>query len=115
VPPTIEDYSFGSIRIDGRTYSADLIVLPDRVVPNWWRREGHNLVPEDLADVLAAPPQTLVVGTGSPGMMKVPPATREALLALGIEVIVEPTSQAIQTYNRISSESTAAACLHLTC
>jgi hypothetical protein len=36
----LEDYSFGRIVVDGEEQTRDLIVTPDRVVTNWWRREG---------------------------------------------------------------------------
>ena len=48
----IEQYSFGRVVVDGEQHSRDVIVLPDRVVGDWWRRDGHSLVIDDLADVL---------------------------------------------------------------
>lgn len=48
----LEDYSFGRLTVDGDEHTRDLIVLPRRVVANWWRREGHSLVLEDLEEVL---------------------------------------------------------------
>ena len=44
----IEDYRFGRVVIDGRAYTSDVIVFPDRVKDNWWRNEGHELCPADL-------------------------------------------------------------------
>jgi hypothetical protein len=114
-PPTIEHYAFGTIRIDGRTYASDVIVLPDRVVPGWWRKEGHSLSMDDLEDVVACGPRTLVIGTGQPGLMKVPDGTRAALEALGIEVVVEPTADAVVTYGRLAPGGGVAAGFHLTC
>ena len=49
--PQIESYRFGHIVIDGQSYTRDVILLADRVIPNWWRKEGHALYPEDLAAV----------------------------------------------------------------
>jgi hypothetical protein len=46
--PRLEDYSFGRIVVDGEEQTRDLIVLPHRVLTNWWRREGHSLAVEDL-------------------------------------------------------------------
>jgi hypothetical protein len=43
----LEDYSFGRVRVDGGEEKRDVIVLPSRVVPNWWRRDGHALVFDD--------------------------------------------------------------------
>jgi hypothetical protein len=36
------------VTVDGSEQTRDLIVLPDRVVTNWWRRDGHSLAMEDL-------------------------------------------------------------------
>jgi hypothetical protein len=75
MPPTIEHYAFGTITINARTYRSDVIILPDRIVPDWWRKDGHSLALEDLAEVLADPPETLIVGTGASGAMAVPEET----------------------------------------
>jgi hypothetical protein len=44
-----------------------VIVLPERVLRGWWRREGHGLVLEDLDEVLDELPERLLVGTGAYG------------------------------------------------
>jgi hypothetical protein len=115
MPPIITHYAFGSITIDGETYRSDVIVLPDRVVPDWWRKRGHRLAIEDLREVLADAPATLVVGTGASGAMAVPAETIASLKRLGVEVIVEPTGDAVRTYNRLAPGGRVAAGLHLTC
>jgi hypothetical protein len=112
--PTIEHYEFGRIRIDGEDYSRDVIVLPGRVVPNWWRRDGHSLVTEDLEDVLDELPQTLVVGMGADGRMRPDPAALDDLRARGIQVEALPTTQAVRRYGELDP-TTSAAALHLTC
>ncbi len=35
----IDHYVFGKMVVDGKTYTSDLIVYPDRVDPSWWRPE----------------------------------------------------------------------------
>ena len=62
--PTIETFRFGKIVIDGHAYNRDVIVLPDRVLPNWWRVEGHTLSYEDLQQAFADELDLLIVGTG---------------------------------------------------
>ncbi|MBN2198921.1 MAG: hypothetical protein JW747_03640 [Candidatus Aminicenantes bacterium] len=111
----IERYSFGRVVVDGRIYVADLIILPERVIPDWRRKEGHRLLPEDLAAVVAAAPQALVVGTGRWGMVKVPPETLAFLESRGIEVHIAPSGRAAETFNRLQETKRTAACLHLTC
>jgi len=65
----IDDYRFGRIVIDGRAYTSDLILLPHRVVENWWREEGHLLHAADLGPVLELQPEVLVVGQGTFGRL----------------------------------------------
>lgn len=111
----IESYSFGHIVIDGQSYTSDVILYPDCVEADWWRRQGHLLVPEDLAAVVAEEARTLIVGTGRSGLMRVPPETLEYLESRGFEVIVEKTGDAWQTYNQLSEQTEIIAALHLTC
>jgi hypothetical protein len=66
----IEHYEFGRIVVDGQEERRDLIILPDRVVRNWWRQDGHALVLEDLDEVLDDLPEHLVIGTGAHGRLR---------------------------------------------
>ena len=110
----IEDYSFGHIVVDGQEHSKDVIVLPDRVVGNWWRRDGHSLVIEDLDDVLDELPERLIVGCGADGRLHPHPSVIEALARRGVEVEALPTDEAVRRYEESNPAHTAAA-LHLTC
>lgn len=110
----LEEYSFGRLFVDGREERRDVIVLPDRVVREWWRRDGHSLVLDDLAEVLDELPERLVVGTGAYGQMRPESQTLDALRARGIEVEALPTAEAVRRYAELDPRRTAAA-LHLTC
>lgn len=113
--PKIDRYHFGEIVIDGKRYSGDVIVYPDRVESGWWRQEGHSLAPEDIWEVLQSPPEVLVIGQGSSSRMEVPLQTRRKLSEVGIQVIAEPTDQACETYNQLRLKRRVVAALHLTC
>jgi hypothetical protein len=110
----IDHYEFGQIIIDGRQETRDLIILPDRVVRNWWRHDGHALVADDLAEVLDELPAHLVVGTGADGRMRPDPDTIQQLQDRGVTVEALPTSQAVRRFGELDPAGTAAA-LHLTC
>jgi hypothetical protein len=112
--PRLEQYSFGRLIVDGREETGDVIVLPDRVVRNWWRRDGHSLVLDDLAEVMEDLPLRLVVGTGAEGRMRPDAQALDTLEQRGIEVEVLPTEQAVRRYQELNPAETAAA-LHLTC
>ena len=110
----IEDYSFGHVVVDGEEHSKDVIVLPQRVVGNWWRQDGHSLVIEDLDDVLDELPERLIVGCGADGRLRPHPSVIEALEGRGIEVEALKTDDAVRRYAESKPARTAAA-LHLTC
>ncbi len=111
----IDSYDFGQITIDGRRYNRDVIIFSDNVKDGWWRREGHRLSLEDLVDVFEAEPEVLVIGTGYSGLMKVPHDVQDYMKSKNIELVVENTRQACQTYNRLSQFKKVVAAFHLTC
>ena len=113
--PEIEDYQFGQMVVGGKRHTRDLILLPDRIVTNWWREEGHRLGVEDLREVLDAAPKVLVVGTGAYGRMEVPERTRRALEAAGIELQTARTEEAWRLYNDLRGRQRTAGAFHLTC
>jgi hypothetical protein len=110
----VEGYRFGRLIVDGREETRDVIVLPDRVIRNWWRKDGHVLVLDDLGEVLDELPERLVVGTGAVGRMKPDRGTLRTLRERGIEVEVLRTEEAVLRYGAADPARTAAA-LHLTC
>jgi hypothetical protein len=110
----IDEYEFGRIVVDGQEERRDVIILPDRIVRNWWRKDGHSLIVEDFGDVLDELPGHLVVGTGASGRMR---PDREAIRELeerGVKVESMPTPEAVHRYLELDPAATAAA-LHLTC
>ncbi|MEE8402989.1 MAG: MTH938/NDUFAF3 family protein [Candidatus Hydrothermarchaeaceae archaeon] len=109
----IESYDFGRIVIDGRTYTRDVLIFPDRVLSSWWRKEGHAVGIEDLKEVLEFGPKTLVIGTGRSGLLKVKDETCECLKSEGIEVIVESTEKACDVLNSLGANAVGA--FHLAC
>jgi len=112
--PTLEGYRFGRLIVDGEEQTCDVIVLPERVITNWWRIDGHRLVLKDLDDVREDLPEHLVIGTGAYGQMRPDPKTLEELRRGGIEVEALPTADAVRRYTQLDPHRTAAA-LHLTC
>ncbi|MDZ7262488.1 MAG: MTH938/NDUFAF3 family protein, partial [candidate division KSB1 bacterium] len=81
----IESYNFGKMVIDGKTYRSDVILYPDHVEANWWRKEGHQLCVQDIQEAVeSTSPEVVVVGTGKYGFMKVLPETETYLESRGI-------------------------------
>lgn len=112
----VDAYDFGTIRVAGATYTSDVIIMPDNVKDSWWRREGHSLHIDDLAEVIKAKPDVLVIGTGYYGRMKVPADTQSYLESKGIEVRSAKTGKAVKEFNELQRRiGKVIAALHLTC
>ncbi|RKY39434.1 MAG: hypothetical protein DRP75_02175 [Candidatus Omnitrophota bacterium] len=112
----IESYSFGLMVVEGRRYEQDLIIFPDRVKTNWWRKQGHSVCIEDLKEVREYKPEILIVGTGAYGLMQVEPSLKRELKNEGIEVIAWPTKEASEIFNKyIQEKRRVIGAFHLTC
>ena len=115
IAPKIESYSFGLMTIDGQTFRKDLIILPDRLIHDWWRENSHSLVPEDIQMVFESSPDLLIIGTGAVNRMKVTDAVIQVAKDNGIELVILPTGEAWQKYNQEKDVKKVAAAFHLTC
>ena len=111
----IDSYSFGNIVINGKRYTSDVIIYPQRVESRWWRLQGHLLQLEDLKEVIDFSPELLIIGTGDSGLMKIAPETESFFRESPIELVVQRTSAACETYNRLHGDKKTVAALHLTC
>ena len=111
----IESYSFGRIVIAGETFQSDVLIFPDRVKANWWRKQGHSLGMEDLEDLLAAHPKEIIVGTGAMGVMRVSDDLIQRLSQQGITLVPLKTGEACDRINQCPPDGDWVAGLHLTC
>ncbi len=112
----VDDYSFGRIVINGKTYRNDVIVSRDWIKSNWWRKEGHAVCLEDIKEILEKKPEVVVFGTGAYGVVKVKKEVIDELKRRGIEVICEPTAKAVEIYNKLLKEGkNVVLAAHLTC
>lgn len=112
----INNYRFGKIVVENTDYTSDVIIAPDQVIDNWWRKEGHKLHIEDLNDILDVNPDILVIGTGCFGRMVIPADTRKYLETKGIEVRDSKTTDAVKEFNELQKHcARVVAALHLTC
>jgi hypothetical protein len=111
----IEDYSFGKIKIQGKVYDFDVLVFPEKVKTNWWRKEGHFLTLEDIQEALTYSPDTLIIGTGAYGEMKVDSLLSQKIAEQGIKLIVDQTLNACKKYNELRKNEKVVGAFHLTC
>ncbi len=113
----IEEYRFGKMVIDGKTYEKDLMVAGGKVIPEWWRKKGHNLQVEDIKEVIEREqPEIVVVGKGQFGMMSISDEVRQYLHDQDIELYDKKTGKAVQIYNRYyQRKKHVLGAFHLTC
>ncbi len=112
---SIDHYKFGEMVIDGKSYHRDLIILPDKIIQNWRRKEGHRLILDDISDIPLSIIECLIIGTGKFGMLKVDEKVISEMNDKRIKCIVEKTVKAIEKYNSIIQSKIVAAAFHLTC
>ena len=112
----IDSYQFGKIVIDGSSYNSDIKIIHSVVHPNWWRKQGHLLLSDDIEDILQSKPSVLIIGCGASGMMDVAENTQQVLREHNINFEILDTKKAVQRLNELSKEDADyAAALHLTC
>jgi hypothetical protein len=112
----IEEYAFGRITVDGRTYHSDIKIYPDGIKIDWWRKSGHKLRPDDLPELRNQKLDHFVIGCGFAGRLAVTGAARRLFDDLDLSWSALPTGQAVEEYNRrLADGERVGVVLHLTC
>ena len=112
----ITDFAFGKIVVNGKTYTNDLKIIRGQVIADWWRKSGHRVEVEAIADILESGPDTVIIGKGSPGLMQTSHHLRESLVARNIVLIEKTTANAIEVFNNLFEEGrNVAAGFHISC
>jgi hypothetical protein len=112
-----DDFTFGSVCIDGVTYEHDVVIDRGQVskrkkkLSKKFRGEfGHT--PLSLEEKIPWKCRRLVVGTGT-GALPVMEELKHEAKRRKIELLILPTVRAIQVLERDSTETNAV--LHVTC
>lgn len=95
----IENYHFGSITIDGKTYNYDVEVRGTGEVLKWWRKESHLIDTQDIKRAIEENPETIIIGTGESGVARVTKEARQVIESKGIELIIDQTEPAVKAFN----------------
>ena len=111
----VDSYRFGLVIVNGKSYTSDVVIFPDRVKENWRRKTSHQIRLDELSEAIAEVPEVLIVGTGAAGLVKVLPEVKQSLETQGIKLIAQPTNEACQIYNQLCQSQRVVAALHLTC
>ncbi|MCG8487494.1 MAG: Mth938-like domain-containing protein [Chromatiales bacterium] len=99
----IQNYGTFEITIGGKVYRESLIIMPDRIFPQWRPTCFQELKQEDFAHLASLAPEIVVLGTGSkqhfPDQQMIRPLLEHQI---GLEVMA--TDAACRTYNILMSE-----------
>jgi hypothetical protein len=112
-----EDFSFGSIRIDGITYEHDIVIDGGQVRKRKKKQSkkysgefGHTPLSAD--EDIPWNCRRLVIGTGMYGSMPVMKEVKQEAKLRKVELLVLPTTEATK---ELEQDPGANAILHLTC
>jgi hypothetical protein len=119
----INDYHFGSITIDGKTYNYDVEVRWTGEVLKWWRKEGHVIDLEDVKRAVDQKPDTIIIGNGESGVARVTERSQQFITERKIKLIIDKTEEATKAFNTIletsqkeqGRENKVIGLFHLTC
>jgi|SRR6516165_9847523 hypothetical protein len=112
-----EDFSFGSIRINGITYSYDVVIDRGEIrkrkkKPSQQFRDAFGHTPLSVEEKIPWKCRRLVIGTGGGALPVMPEVKREAERRK-VKLLVVPTAEAIKALRDEPAGSNAI--LHLTC
>ena len=116
----INSYNFGFIVIDGKQYTSDVVISPDGTVkerePSKGRVGSHHIGCSEIESINMGQPDAIVVGTGASGLATLSSEAEVYLHQVNSNLIILPTPQAIQKFNKLAEEGKrVAALIHVTC
>lgn len=112
----IDEYKFGSITIDGKTYNHDVEVRPEGEVLSWQRKESHIIDASEVKRAIEQNPEVIIIGTGESGIAEVIEGAEKEIKSKGIELVVEKTGTATEIFNRnLDCKRKVIGLFHLTC
>jgi hypothetical protein len=112
-----EAFSFGSIRVDGITYTQDVVIDRGRIrkrkkKPSKKFRDDFGHTPVSIEEDIPWKCQRLVIGTGS-GRLPVMEGVKREAERRHIKLLILPTAEAIVELQRHPDKVNAI--LHVTC
>src|SRR5512139_2916509 len=110
----IDRSEFGSVTIDGRTYDHDITIDLSGHVRK--RRKqlstelygtSHVVSEDEARDMLDEGSDLLIIGSGQHGNVQLSPEAAAYLASEKCKVLLQPTQEAIESYNRAQGHKIA--------
>ncbi|MFB9264364.1 Mth938-like domain-containing protein [Bradyrhizobium erythrophlei] len=116
----IEDTTFGTITIDGKTYEHDVIIRLSGEVTKRKKKlskkyygTSHVLSKDEAKFVFEDGCEQLILGSGQFGNVHLSPEAETYFAKKSCTVVLQPTPEAIHTFNR--SHAKKIGLFHVTC
>jgi hypothetical protein len=116
----IDRSEFGSITIDGKTYDHDVMIGLSGDVSKRKKKlskrefgTSHIVSKAEAKFVFEKGCDLLVIGTGQEGNVRLSPEAERYFAKKGCKVLLQPTPEAIQSFNRSTGHKIAL--MHVTC
>lgn len=117
--PRILSLSWGSMTVDGLGAGRDFKLWPGGGREWDWRETGTHhspgIQPADVRELLDRGSRVVVLSRGQLERLQTSPDTLELLHGAGVEVHVEKTTAAVETYNRLAEHLPVGGLFHSTC
>lgn len=101
----IEEYRFGKIVIDGKTYKEDVEVHWTGEVLPFQFQQRHTFDIETVIRAVEYNPETIIIGTGESGLAQTTERVENFIKEKGIELIIDKTEEAVKTFNVMNEDS----------
>ena len=116
----VDKLSFGSIIVDGRKFSRDVLIFSDGTVK---KRKGgflmfgsHNIKKGEIEELARGAPDAIIVGTGTNAKANLAPGVENWAKEKNLSLIVQPSYEAITKLNELTEQGKkVAALIHITC
>ncbi len=96
-------YGQGYVAVNGVSYEASLVVMPDRIADDGKGQNVESLVRDNIEALAAWNPELVLLGTGD--VLRFPdPRLLATLTRLGIGAEIMDTRAACRTYNILAEE-----------
>ena len=116
----IDELTSGSIVIDGKKHSRDILIFADGKVR---KRKGdflmfgrHEIKGRELEELSHGQPEVVVIGTGTDGAAHIAAEAESWAKANSVRLLVQPSYDAIVRLNELAEQKKkVAGLIHITC
>lgn len=113
VMPRIENYTFGELCIDNRSYQTDIIITAQGEIKQRDTKytltfqSRHTISLEEIVVLCEEEPEVIIIGTGEHGRVRLSQEAEQYLQKQQIEIIIGRTPVIIEKYNKCTKKKIA--------